>query len=190
MKTISKIMAMMLIALAPMTFISCLDDDDEIGLTLEGTWQGNMDIYHEYGGQNYEATWSEICFVGDPYRMDEGDGYWVDYYKDSPWNRDYVASHIIWNVDNGVIHVTFVEDNYSIYIHDYRLSDSYFIGTIWDKDQRINFRLVHVSSPNWNKYEYGWDDDWYWGNYGKAFGDVEAPKTPAPPVRHFGTPKE
>ena len=195
MKTISKIMAMMLIALAPMTFISCADDDDIIADTLEGTWKGKMYVYHTYGGHDYEAVWSEISFDNKVFRNARGNGYWVDHYSsEMGWGHDYVANHITWKVRDEIIYIHFVEDNYDIEIRNYRLNMQHFVGTIYDDGTTVDFSLTHTdygyNSSYWNDYTYGWDDGWYWGNYGKAFGDVEAPKTPAPPVRHFGTPKE
>ena len=189
MKKITSIMAMLLMAMMPFALTSC-DEDDEIAMTLEGTWQGDMKVYYDYNGHNYDATWSEICFEGNPFNWDHGTGYWVDYYKGSPWKRDYIASHIRWNVDHGIINVTFKEDNYKIQINNYRLSDSRFRGTIYDGDKKIEFSLRHVESPYWDGYDYGWGDYDRWAYYSKSFGDVETPKAPERPVRHFGTPKK
>ena len=179
MKKICSYIMMMLLGMLSFTFTSC-DEDTMIALTLEGTWQGDMEVYHTYSGKQYEATWSEICFEGDPFSWSKGTGYWLDYYSNSPWSRDYIANHITWEVNNKVIHVHFEEDNYNIEIHDYYLNDNYFYGTIWDGSVTIDFNLRKVASPNWNNYDYGWD---YY-----AKGDNGTVAAPEPPVRHFGDP--
>jgi len=151
----------MLIAMLSFTFVSC-DEDDDIAYTLEGTWRGNMYISYSYDGYDYQSTYSEICFLRDPYTYSSGDGYWVDYYRNYlPWGRNYVANHIRWEVSNGVIRVWFREEGSYIEIHDYSLSDRYFNGTIYDGGNYVDFRLTHVSSPNWNDYYWGFDDYWY-----------------------------
>lgn len=156
MKRFTRFCAFMLVALLPFTFISC-DEDDEIAYTLEGTWKGNMYVSLDYNGYEYQSTYSEICFLRDPYTYSSGQGYWIDYYSRAPW--DYVANHIDWQVNNGVIRVWFREEGSYVEIYDYRLSDNYFTGTIYDNGNYVDFRLTHVSSPNWNDYEWGWD---YW----------------------------
>lgn len=179
MKKLSTYIAMLVMGLATFSFSGCTEDQ-LIGMTLEGTWRGDMDIYHTYGGKSYEASWSEICFSSDAFRFTQGTGYWLDQYSSSPWGRDYVANHITWKVLNEVIYVHFVEDNYNIEIHDYSLNNNRFIGTIWDGGTRVDFNLYKVDSPNWNNYYYGWD--FY------AKGDNGTVAAPEPPVRHFGDP--
>ncbi len=155
MKKITRFCTFMLVALLSFTFVSC-DEDDEIAYTLEGTWRGNMYVSCAYDGYEYQSTYSEICFLRDPYTYSSGNGYWVDHYSRAPW--DYIANHIDWQVSNGVIRVWFREEGSYVEIHDYSLSDRYFSGTIYDGDNNVDFRLTHVSSPNWNDYEW-WD--WY-----------------------------
>lgn len=74
-----------------------------------------------------------------------------------PMGHDYIASHIQWRVNNQVIYIHFIEDNYDVEIHDYRLSDNFFTGTIYMGGQTVDFRLRHVDSPNWDDYYYGYD---------------------------------
>lgn len=158
MKKIARFYTFLLVALVSFTFVSC-DEDDEIAYTLEGTWRGNMYMSHGYGDYEYSSTYSEICFLRDPYAYSSGNGYWVDYYSRAPW--DYIANHIEWTVSNGVIKVYFVEERAYVDIYDYSLSDNYFTGTLYDKGYPVDFSLTHVSSPNWNDYEWGWD---YWSS--------------------------
>lgn len=153
MKKFTSILAMAFMALMAMTFTSC-DEDVEIAYTLEGTWSGNMYVSMEYDGRVYDATYSEICFSRDPYRYSSGTGYWVDHYNNGPWGS-YIANHIDWQVNNGVIDVYLIEEGTRVQIYDYHLSDNYFVGTIYYGDQRVNFRLRHTSSPNWYDYDYG-----------------------------------
>ena len=74
------------------TLTSC--EDERIANTLEGTWSGNMYISTRYDGRVYDATYTEVTFLKNPYAYSSGEGYWVDYYSDAPW--DYVANHIEW----------------------------------------------------------------------------------------------
>lgn len=153
MKKFTSILAMAFMVLVAMTFTSC-DEDAEIAYTLEGTWSGNMYVSMEYDGRVYDATYSELCFSRDPYRYSSGTGYWVDHYNNGPWGS-YIANHIDWEVNNGVIDVYLIEEGTRVQIYDYHLSDNYFVGTIYYGDQRVNFRLRHTSSPNWYDYDYG-----------------------------------
>ena len=163
---------MVLLAVLSMSFVSCeWNDDDEIAYTLEGTWKGNMYVSSEWDGRTYDATYSEICFLRDPYRYSSGTGYWVDYYSNTGWGRNYVANHIEWTVNYRTITVYFVEE-----------------GTIYDGESRVDFRLTHTSSPNWNNYYYGWDD-YYYDDYYYAkknvidFDSMEAAGSGVPEVK-------
>ena len=138
-------------------------DDDEIARTLEGTWEGEIFPYYQYQGSYYDITYSEVCFLRDPYRYSSGTGYWVDYYDRGYWGGyNYIANHIEWRVDFGTLYVYFVEDDYEIRIYD--LNDNYFEGVIDDNGSRYNFSLRHVSSPNWNSFNYGYYGDYYYSN--------------------------
>ena len=173
-----------LFAALAFTLTSC--EDEDIARTLEGTWEGNMYVssYSDYYDRYYTASYSEVCFLRDPYRYASGDGYWVDYYTDYYWGRNYIANHIRWEVNNGAIRVYFVEDNEDVYIYNYSLDNSYFVGYIeLYNGTRQRFELRHVSSPNWNSYYWGFDDYYYYSN-GTSFDKqkakgkqpVEAPK--------------
>ena len=140
------------------TLTSC--DDQRIANTLEGTWRGNMYISSRYDGRVYDATYSEVTFLKDPYAYSSGKGYWVDYYSDAPW--DYIANHIDWTVDFGTIKVYFVEEDTYVTIRDYHLDNVYFYGTINDSGRPVDFQLEHVSGRNWNSYRWGYDS-WYVG---------------------------
>ena len=190
MKKLMSIFSMLLLALTATTLVSC-DDDSDIATTLEGTWQGKMELITEYQGQSYQVISSEICFVQDPYSYSSGTGYWIDYYQRSPWRNNQVANHIQWTVSNGVINVYFVEERTSLEIRNYSLYDGYFRGTIYYGDQVANFRLRQVSSPNWNSYTdwgYDYDDDYYYDGYAKknVIGTRAQADSTAKPVRHFG----
>lgn len=181
---------MLLLALTATTLVSC-DDDSDIATTLEGTWRGNMKVSTYYEGRDYQAVYSEICFVQDPYSYASGTGYWIDYYQGSPWRNNRVANHIKWTVSNGCINVYFVEEGTSAQIYDYRLYQGYFEGTIYYGDQVVDFRLSQVSSPNWNSFSWGYDyDDDYYGyakknTVGTRAHDGSAEK----PVRYIGKTK-
>ena len=162
MKKMYTLWTMVLLAVLSMSFTSCeWDDDDAIAYTLEGTWKGNMYVSSEWDGRVYDATYSELCFLRDPYRYSSGTGYWVDYYNNAGWGRNYVANHIEWTVYNRTIKVDFLEEGTTLWIEEFSLDDNYFCGKIYDGESRVEFQLTHTSSPNWNNYYYGWDDYYY-----------------------------
>lgn len=166
MKKIYALLPMIFAVLMSAAFTSC--EDDEIADTLEGTWQGNMRIKSNYRGHTYYATKTEVTFLRDVNYYSSGDGYWVDYYSNAPW--DYVANHISWRVDCGDIMIHFIEEDTNFIISDYRLNNSRFEGTLWDHDQRVDFTLYHTSSPNWNRY-----DQWGYNHFYTRGSDGEKP---------------
>ncbi len=160
MKKISTLMTVVLVTLMALTLTSC-DEDSNIAYTLEGTWRGNMYVSSVYDGYTYDATYTELCFLRDPYRYSSGKGYWIDHYAgDAPWR--YVANHTEWRVSNGVIRIHLLEEDSYVEIANYRLDDNYFDGSILYGNSVVDFQMTHVSSPNWNDYGYGYD---YWGGY-------------------------
>ena len=180
MKKIYTTLTWALLALFAVSLTSC-DDDDEIARTLEGTWSGDMYASAYWYDNYYDASYTEVCFLRDPYRYSSGTGYWVDHYSYSPWGGyDYIANHINWTVNFGTITIHFVEDGESVDIYDYALDDSYFTGYIRTYNGvRKQFRLRHVSSPNWGSYYWGYDD-YYYSN-GNHLG-MEKAKAKAPSV--------
>ena len=190
MKKLMSIFSMLLLALTATTLVSC-DDDSDIAATLEGTWQGKMELEKKYQDQYYQVISSEICFLQDPYSYSSGTGYWIDYYQNSPWRNNQVANRIKWTVSNGVINVYFEDEGTSLEIRNYSLYDGFFKGTIYYRDQVVNFRLRQVSSPNWNSYTdwgYDYDDDYYYDGYAKknVAGTRAQEDSTEKPVRHFG----
>jgi len=177
-----KMFTMLMMAMMALAFTSC--EDEYIANTLEGTWKGNMYISTYWGDYTYDATYTEITFLRDPYTYSSGSGYWVDYYSNAPW--DYVANHIDWTVNNGVIKVYFIEEGSTIYISNYHLNSNRFTGTINDGGKPVDFDLYNVSHPYtyWDDYYWGYDswyDDYYWARTrGAAATDstnnVEKPK--------------
>lgn len=172
-------MAMAVLTSVLLGFTSC--DDARIARTLEGTWKGNMYISSYYGGRSYNATYTEITFLRDPGAYSSGQGYWVDYYSDAPW--DYIANHIDWTVDYGVIKVHFVEENTEIRISDYHLDNDRFYGVLNDNGKAVDFELIHVSSPNWSSYRYWGYDDWY-GHYASRRAEASDSTVIEKPVRY------
>jgi hypothetical protein len=166
---------------------------DETSGSLEGTWSGNMYVSSYYGGRDYYATHTEITFLQDPLHFTKGSGYWVDYYDGTgaPW--EYVADHIDWRVDNGRLTVYFREEGTSVVISDFRLSNSYFIGCIYDAGNTVNFSLTSIPSPDWSSYSYWGYDSWYGSGYNpyyspatRAAGDSTTIVTNEKPIRRFG----
>ncbi len=197
-----KLYSLSLIAIMLMsacTLVSC-DEDVWIADSLEGTWEGPMNICYEYNNRVYESLYTEICFELDPFRFRRGSGYWIDHYQNYGWGRDYVANHIAWEVVDKVIHIHFLEDGTDLFIEDYTVSDAWFMGYIYDGDARIKFKMRHTYSPHWDEYEYGIVG--YTGGYGgyggydgyyDGYGGYYAPKNPnttnqkadKPKVRRF-----
>ena len=180
-----KLYTMMMTAAMAIAFTAC--EDERIAQSLEGTWSGNMYVSSYYDGREYYATHTEITFDIDPFRFTKGSGYWVDYYSEAPW--DYVANHIDWSVDNRRITVHFEEENSTLVIEDYRLTDDRFTGYIAYGDYDVNFNLVHISSPNWNNYNRwgydAWYDDYYYSRQTRS-NDSTAVAPIEKPVRHIG----
>lgn len=182
MKKLYSLSMMAMMFFATFSFVSC-DEDIWIADSLEGTWEGPMYMMYEYNGHVYESTYTEIGFELDPFRLRRGSGYWIDHYDNYGWGRDYVANHIRWEVVDEVIHIHFLEENSDIYIEDYRISDNYFTGYIYDGETRVQFKLRHTSSPHWDDYEYGYYNNYY---YAKGTGDFGVPaEAKQPTVRRF-----
>lgn len=178
-----KIFTLMMTAMMALTMISCIFDEDEaVAYTLEGTWRGNMYISSYWDGYNYDATYSEITFLKDPYTYSSGQGYWVDYYSNAPW--DYVANHIDWRVDLGVIYVHFIEEGTSLRIRDYHLDNNRFYGTIYDGDNTVDFELYYTSRPRYDNYNWGYYD-WDYGYYSRSMRTDSTTTTADKPVRHI-----
>jgi len=169
-----KIYTMLTIAMMAVILTSC--DDAQIARTLEGTWRGNMYISTRYDGRVYNATESEVVFLRDPYAYSSGTGYWVDYYSGAPW--DYVANHIDWRVDFGVIYIHFAEENTDIRISDYRLNGDRFYGTIRDNGNYVDFELYYYSRPSgyYDRLRY-WDRN-YWARSRSVSGDSTGVEKP------------
>lgn len=150
MKRLTTIFILMMTAL--LSFTSC-DPDAEVAYYMDGTWKGDIYVSSEYDGRVYRAAYSEVEFDSG---YNSGDGYWVDYYSNSPY--DYIANHITWVVRNQNIYIHFREDNTDIVIYDYTINDSKFSGYIQTNDgTRAAFSLYNTSSLNWNSYRYGFD---------------------------------
>lgn len=179
MKKIASLLMMATVALMCVSLTSC-DEDYDIAYTLEGTWKGNMYVTSQDNGVTYSATYSELYFAQDPYTYSSGDGVWIDYYSQAPW--DYVANHTRWSVNNGVITIYLIEEGYTVQIMNYRLNDGYFSGTIYDHGSYIDFSLRHTSSPNWNNYNWGYG--WY-AKQGVMDEETRAGQAKQMPVRSF-----
>lgn len=184
MKKITSLMAMLLMAMATLTFTSC-DDDEEISNTLWGVWKGNMGVYYDYGDYEYDASYSVIAFDKDPSYYASGTGYWIDYYTTGRY--DYYASHIQWTVRNGIISIYSEEDGDTWYISDYRLTYDTFSGILDNGySEPMSFSLYKTSAPNWNDYYWdGWYSSGYYGYSNTKQQSRSAVEAEAKPVRHI-----
>ncbi len=182
-----KLYTVILLGIMALSFTSC--EDDRIASTLEGTWKGNMYISSDYRGRYYDATYTEITFLRDPYTYSSGSGYWVDYYEgDAPW--EYVANHIDWKVQSQIIYIYFREEGTSIEIYDYHLNNNRFSGYINDYGNHVEFSLYNVARPYYDNYRWGYDS-WYDGPYWTrgAENDKDSIKTSEKPRRFVRNPQ-
>ena len=67
-----KMFTMLMMAMMAITFTSC--EDEMIADTLEGSWKGNMYISTSWNGRVYDATYTEITFLKDPFCFKSGSG--------------------------------------------------------------------------------------------------------------------
>lgn len=178
-----KMFTTLMMAMMAMLTTSCINEDEAVAYTLEGTWKGNMYISSSWNGRDYDATYSEITFLKDPCKFSSGQGYWVDYYSDAPW--DYVANHIDWRVDFGTIYVYFREEGTSLRISDYRLNDNRFRGTIYDGDLTVDFSLYNTSRPYYDNYEWGYTGWEYRHGYTRSAQTDSIETTNELPTRHL-----
>lgn len=182
MKKNSTLLMVLLAALMSFSFTSC-EEDEAIARTLAGAWEGDTAYGRMYDGYYYDSYRTQVYFDKDPYRYSSGRGVWVDYFKSHPWSSryDYIANHITWDVTWQVITIHFIEDDYTIEIWDYSLTDNYFTGEIRQDGEKMRFRLYHIDSPYWDSgWHWGWDDGYYWGN--EAQFDAEEVKKPVPVI--------
>ena len=160
MKKIYTLMTALFLTMTTIGFTSCYrNDDEDIAYSLEGTWKGYMHITTPWHGEYYQTTYSTITFLKNPYQNASGEGYWVDYYSNAPW--DYVANHIEWRVNYHDIIVYFIEEDTEIIIRDYRLVGNRFNGWIKDGNNEVEFYLNQIASPNYNNFEHWGYSGWY-----------------------------
>lgn len=169
MKKIYSLLTTAIVGFGVMMITACTEDQ-EIGMSLEGTWAGSMYMEMEFSGHSYKVNESEITFTGDPFRLTKGYGYWIDYYD----HGNYVANHIRWTVQNQAITIRFMEDGGTVTISDFRVNNNYFEGYIYDDNGtpiKFELRKVMDESYDWDDYNYGWgywNDDYYYYDYGYA----------------------
>ena len=119
MKKITYYFSMIFMAVMMLSLTSC-DEDADIAYALNGTWKGIMQT--QLG--TYQSNMSEVTFNSG---YDSGDGYWIDYYSNAPW--DYVANRIYWKVSGTTIYITFRDTQEKAVIRNYHLDDNgYFCG--------------------------------------------------------------
>lgn len=190
MKKFKTYLTMAIVALVSMTAFTSCDPDDDIAYDLDGIWRGTMYVYHD----GHRATESEIEFISNGSFSSSGYGHWVDYYDRGYWGGyDYIYNDIRWSVNNGVIHVHFVQENTDIFIESYTLTNRYFDGIINDSGNYIDFRLNRVTSPrrgSWDNYD-DWYGDYYYDYYYYSKGKKPTTDSiPQRPVRTIGAPEK
>ena len=112
MKKITTLFMMLMAAVMTLSMSSCTEDQ-EIGMTLEGTWEGYTHAYHEYNGQLYQSSRTVLTFNADLFKVKSGTGYWVDYYNDYRHGDVIILPTIsLGAFRDQNIYIHFVEDNY------------------------------------------------------------------------------
>lgn len=183
----------LMVVLSALMLTSCTEDQ-MIGMTLQGTWVGNMYTVNTWNGNTYKASESEITFTTDPFRSTKGTGYWIDYYSGYSW--DYVANHIRWEVRNTDLYIYFMNDGGFVVLTDYRVSNNRFEGYIYDDNSNplyFSLRKVYDSSNNsWDDYNYGWgywsEEVYYFAKANEAKASIEGVsmiEDTEKPVRHI-----
>lgn len=161
MKKIKFFMMMIMSMVTLVSLTSC--EDENIAYDLEGTWRGDMYMVRD----GYRAVYTEIEFIGDPFRMTSGTGYWRDVYSHLP--NDYFASRIDWKVRDRRIYIWLLDDRdrygnpFEMVISDYRLAGNRFSGYVDYEGGSREFNLYRTSSPHWTDYYYGYSDNYIYG---------------------------
>lgn len=144
MKKITYYFSMIFMAVMMLSLTSC-DEDADIAYALNGNWKGYMQTQLDYDGRYYQSNMSEVTFNSG---YDSGDGYWIDYYSNAPW--DYVANRITWRVSGTTIYINFLDTQEKAVIRNYHLDDNgYFYGDIdFNSTNRwISFQLSRSIRP-------------------------------------------
>lgn len=169
MKKITNYFSMIFMAVMMLSLTSC-DEDADIAYALNGTWKGYMQTQLGYEGRYYQSNMSEVTFNSG---YDSGDGYWIDYYSNAPW--DYVANRITWRVSGTTIYINFHDTQEQAVIRNYHLDDNgYFYGDIDfnSTNKWISFQFVKVNTPDWDNYYWygsdGWNNSWGYNGYAKT----------------------
>lgn len=138
-------------------------EDENIAYHLEGTWKGDMFMVRD----GYSAIYTEIEFIGEPFRMTSGTGYWRDVY--SMRYDDYFASRIEWKVKDRRIYIWLLDDRdrygnpFELEIWDYTLSGDWFSGYVDYEGGSRKFNLRRTYSPHWSEYDYGYGYEYDYG---------------------------
>ncbi|MBR6945445.1 MAG: hypothetical protein IKH64_05815 [Prevotella sp.] len=149
MKRINNLMVMVLLAVLSMTFVSCVEDDEDVAYNLEGTWYGSVksDYFDRRYGYTTEWTDVQLEFYKDPYVYAEGSGREIDY------NGRYYSSVVGFNyiVRNHVIYIEYY-DGSKIAIYNYSLWMDEFKGEFHDY-----YTGEYLASFRFERLDYGWD---------------------------------
>ncbi len=156
MKKIAFLFLMAIVAVTTFTLVSC--KDDEVANKLDGAWQGTTGCGYELDGHYYAAEWTIIEFDQDVLVARNGDGFWVDYYSEGPY--DYYASDISWEVRDGgkTIYIQTKQEGGEYTITDFSLSKDYFSGSIYigsNEPSTFTMRKSHEDLSNYKNHQ-GW----------------------------------
>jgi hypothetical protein len=148
MKRVLSMMTVMMMIVS--SFTSCTTADQDEAMTLTGIWEGDLGVamYSDYYGTSYDCYDTTIQFNSNGWGATSGTGYELDRFSNAPWN--YLYNPIYWTVSNGTIVISYpMQNNYTVTITDYYLTDNYFSGYMSDGTK---FSLHHLASFDWSPY--------------------------------------
>lgn len=133
MKTIKKLMMLLVAVFSLMTFSAC-DSDTTTRWELEGVWTGKFAMYLNVGYHSYKADNTTLYFDSDRKgtQVDQYPGGYVDY------------NYFRWDVRGGNIIMDYYDDNNGLMagqhvtIYSYTLYDDHWEGTVQGQPFTMN----------------------------------------------------
>ncbi|MBR1801135.1 MAG: hypothetical protein IJ767_06540 [Bacteroidaceae bacterium] len=172
-KLYSTIALMSLLLFTGLCLTSCvIDEDQNVGYTLQGHWFGDLDMYYD----GVPARGSDIIFYPEGYGYRKGTGTQIDYY--GRYGYTQIRHDFSYYVENGVIYLTFYDEpDLDCSISRYGLNADNFWGRIDGRYSSTDFRLRNYDryweSEGYYAYDYDYDHRYYGGYYTKQALDID-----------------
>ena len=110
MKKINFLWLVSILMLLPIGFVSCSDDDDEVGSDEIGSSANLVGVWELVPDKTWVKENGEII-----YDTDEGSSIVIEFKADGTWNLVYEEDEGTWNYKNGVLTTSGIEDDGEIY---------------------------------------------------------------------------